>query len=123
MTFLGELSEKIMNTTIILAVLATVSIIGTMYYSNTYKEINYVNLPYKNCEAFVDDVISQFKTAKSNGQSEMDLVLPAFDTDDNWPIADYADATFSGIMYYHWIVKSRIGVTMFFSSEKIKNLE
>ncbi|MCR5670323.1 MAG: hypothetical protein K6G10_04895 [Butyrivibrio sp.] len=123
MLFLGSLMEKINYGNVILAVTAAVSVMGTVYFSDTYKEINYINAPYKTCEAFVDDVINQFMQAESQGKTETDLVLPKFETDDNWPIADYAAESFSNAMYYHGVTETKVTVNnLVFTKEKNKEL-
>ena len=121
MMFVGKMSEKIKYGNTILSLMAAVSVIGTVYYSNTYEEINYEKLPYENCEAFVDDVINQFKEAESQGETEIELVLPEFNTDDNWPIADYASGSFSESLYFHGVTDQKIDVEkMVFTKRKNK---
>lgn len=103
----------------VLAALAVLSVIATAYSSNTFKEINYVNISYEQCEALVDDIIGQFKTAELNGETEIDLLVPAFDTEDNWPYGTYSASHFTKTMYRHRIIKSRINVNNVIPSEEM----
>ena len=119
MMCVGGLSEKISFSNTVLIVIAGICVIGTVYYSGTYKEMNFINLPYENCVVFADDVIAQFKEAEEKGETEVDLVLPKFDTDDNWPIADYASGHFSNAMYFHGVTGKYMDVReMIFTEEK-----
>lgn len=106
----------------VLAVLSALSIIVTAYVSNTYKEINYVNIPYEQCEALVDNIIEQFKTAEKNGDTEIDLKVPAFDTEDNWPFGTYSASHFTKTMYRHRIIKTRINVNNIVTSEEMTQM-
>ena len=119
MMFVCELAERVSFSGVVLVLIAAVSVAGTVYFSDTYKEMNYVNLPYENCVSFADDIIAQFKEAEIRKDKEINLVLPAFDTDDNWPIADYGGGYFTHAMYDHKVIGSYIEVKeMIFTKEK-----
>ena len=124
MILLCEIAEIIRLKNIVLCLLALICVTGSVYYSTHFKEINYAHIPYKKCVAFVDDVITQFQDAERNGQTQTDLVLPVFYTEDNWPIADYADLTFANMMYHHRLTDTLITVkNMVFTEEKNRQLE
>lgn len=93
---------------LILVSVTIIFIIATLYFSNTFKEINYCNLSYEQCENLVDDIICQFKTAEANGATEIDVYVPEFDTPDNWPFGIYSASHFEKVMYRHHIIKRRI---------------
>lgn len=48
---------------------------------------NYSYLSYEQCDALMNDIISQFKTAEANGETEIILTLPKFDVEGNWPLS------------------------------------
>ncbi|SFO26931.1 hypothetical protein SAMN04487831_11524 [Pseudobutyrivibrio sp. UC1225] len=118
MLFVSDLAGNINSSNAILPVLAVVILCCTIYVSNSYKEINYCNISYEKCEALADDIISQFKVAEENGQTEIELVVPKFDTKDNWPYGTYASERFTNVMYRHGIINGKINVKALVPSEE-----
>lgn len=118
MLALCSIAESIHIANAMITALALFSIIGTIYVSNTCKEINYINMPYEQCEALVDDIIAQFKAAEMDGKTEFNLLVPAFDGESNWPIGTFAASHFTKVMYRHRIVHTKIDVIVMPSEEK-----
>ncbi len=50
---------------------------------------NFSYLSYEQCNDLMNDIISQFKEAEANGETEIVLVLPKYDDEGNWPLANY----------------------------------
>ena len=110
MLFLIEILPTLKKERILIAGLTSLSIIGTIYSSVSCKEINYINIEYKQCEALTDDIINQFKTAEGNGETEIDLLVPKFDNEINWPYGLWQADDFSKAMYRHRITHDKITV-------------
>ena len=87
-------------------------------YGNMFRPLNYRNLSYTQCEAIMNDIISQLKLAEEEGIEEIDLVVPKFETDDNWPIAMYAKDRFPEALYKHHVIKTVIKVNKLVPSEE-----
>ena len=117
MLLLGELTSQ-NNSIVALAMLATVSVTCTVYVHDTYKDINYCNIPYQNCEALTEDIIEQFHAAEKRGESELDLVVPKFDTDNNWPLGIAQSDDFSKALYRHHVTGYKINVRRLILSEE-----
>ncbi len=121
MLALCELSAVIRSADLILGGLVVISVVSTALVINTYQESNYINLPYRKCEALADDIIAQFKEAEQNGETEFDLIVPKFSTENNWPYNLAQSDDFSKAMYRHGITNYKINVrTMTLSEEKYR---
>lgn len=91
--------------------------------SSIFAPVNYANLNYEKNNRVLADIISQFKEAESNGISEIDLVVPEFDTEDNWPIATYGKDRIALALYKHNVIHIKVNVRqMVVSKEKTKEL-
>ncbi len=82
--------------------------------------MNYGNLQYEQCEAIIEDIIAQFKLAEESGQDEIDLVVPQFDSENNWPISasEYACERYQEVIYRHHLVSRRIRVKSVIPSQE-----
>lgn len=78
---------------------------GKVFYS-----YNNSNASYKQCEALINDIISQFHDAEESGATELTLVVPAYDVIYNWPLADFAGDNIATALYHHNITQSYISV-------------
>lgn len=84
-----------------------------------YIPCNYSFLSYEQSEELMNDLISQVKTAEENGQTEMVLVVPEFNTDNNWPYLELIGNRVTTTLYKHKVVDTQINVTkVIFSEEK-----
>ena len=121
MSLLCELVSNTTKMNMILSFVVAFSIIETILTCTTYKEINYLNLSYKQCEALVNDVILQFKEADKNGENEIELIVPDFHTSNNWPYNVMQADDFTKAMYRHRITHKKIMVKdLILSEEKTK---
>ncbi len=84
------------------------------------KAYNFSNLPYANCEALMNDLINQFKTAEAKGNDSLVLVLPKCEGyDGNWPLSEEMGERVSGSLYKHKITNRFIEVEKVILSEKM----
>lgn len=74
----------------------------------TFKESNTHNINPKICKEIDEELIYQIKTADKNGLSEMNLYVPKYDNDDNWPHNYAFGAKMSSALYKHRIIKKSI---------------
>ena len=93
-------------------------------HSNMFRPMNYGDLQYEQCEAIMNDIIAQFRFAEEEGLDEIDLVVPKFDTDNNWPISasEYSCERYQELMYRHHLVGKRIRVKSVVPSEEKSEL-
>ncbi len=70
---------------------------------------------YVVCEYIVD----QLKAADSQGNTHIDLVVPYYGTDDNWPIATYVGDSVSDMAYEYGITSHKIEIDSIIPTENI----
>lgn len=119
MLLVCELSQFFNHSAVILGIMSALFGLSTMYASSTYKEMNYSNIPYKQCEELADNIINQFKNAELNGDTEIDLIVPKFDTENNWPYGIYQAEHFTKVMYRHKITHTKIYVRKMVPSKEM----
>ena len=83
-----------------------------------YRNYNYSNISYDQCEALMNDIIDQFKSAEQNGEKEITLVVPKFDDEGNWPLFKEAGERFANALYKHKVLDTYITVTEMVLSEE-----
>ena len=71
---------------------------------------NFSYVSYDKCEAVMNDVINQFQAAQDQGLDEIDLEVPYFEADGNWPIADYIGERMAKAVYRFKITDKYITV-------------
>ncbi|WP_026522054.1 hypothetical protein [Butyrivibrio sp. VCB2001] len=71
---------------------------------------NNSNISYSQCEALMNDIIDQVRSAEKNGSGEVVLYVPAYDTVQNWPIADFMGDYISIALCRHHITDKYIFV-------------
>lgn len=108
--FANMVYQKQKSTFAVLVLIVPI-LLGLYNYGNTYQYTNYDGLPYHKSEAVMNDIIEQFKVAEQNDLDEMELFLPKYETDDNWPLATYDGDRFSNALYQHRVIKKKIHVT------------
>ena len=82
---------------------------------------NYSYLTYNQCEALMDDMITQFKVAEAQGKDEIVLEVPKFDSENNWPYCEFIGERMEEAFYRHNIIDSEIEVKeVKLSEEKTK---
>lgn len=87
-------------------------------HAQMFRPINIANLNYEQCEAIMYDIISQFKVAEAEGLKEIDIIVPKFESEDNWPIATYANDRFPEALYRHHIISTKITVNKVVPSDE-----
>ena len=110
MVCIRELLDYYNKGQILIIPASIVLVICFLLTSNSYSVINFNGLTYDSSKAVMNDIISQFRTAEENGLDEMDLYVPKFDAEDNWPLATYAGERFSRSLYIHGVIDKKIKV-------------
>ncbi len=77
---------------------------------SSHKVVNYNGLSYESSQAVMNDIISQFMSVEKSGLTEIELIVPDFDSEDNWPIATYAGNRISGALYKHGVIENFVRV-------------
>ncbi|WP_139298917.1 hypothetical protein [Pseudobutyrivibrio sp. ACV-2] len=113
-----DLIKSFKYSQIALAPIALVAALGTIFATSSYKELNYCNIPFEQCEALADDIILQFQTADKNTETEIDLLVPEFDSDINWPLNIHQKDNLSKTMYRHRITHNLIIIRNLVPSEE-----
>jgi len=89
-----------------------------------YKPTNISLLEPEVCKKIDEDIVTQILDAKNQGALEMELHVPKFTTDDNWPMAIYSGGSVSRFPYTLWrhgLIDSGIYITVV--PDKDKNIE
>ena len=85
---------------------------------DTFKESNARNFEPSKCRQINEYLIKQLKEADEMGISEIDLHIPVFNNDNNWPLADFGVQRISTALHQHHIISRRITVH-FYPDKKV----
>lgn len=75
-----------------------------------YKFVNSASHPERLCVEIDNDIINQVLNAEDEGKSEVDVYVPVYDMEDNWPVANYVSDFMSNTLYRHGITKDWIKI-------------
>lgn len=114
----GYLSQKLPKTLMILPILLCILVSETDTKEKTFQESNMGNLDPAICADISRDLLQQVSTACEAGQTEMDLYVPLWDTEDNWPHATQLMDRMRYALYAHKIIGYPIDITIV-PSEKV----
>lgn len=78
----------------------------------TFLESNAKGIDWKVAYQVDNYIIQQIKQAEDKGKTEVQLHIPSYARDDNWPQALYAASKFSQSLYKHGIISREIQVVM-----------
>ncbi len=86
----------------------------------TFVESNTPNINSKCAEAISRDIVMQIVNVDNCGESEMTLIVPKWDSEDNWPHALYAEERFIKALQKNGVISHKIIVHMLPSEEEYK---
>ena len=92
---------------VLIFVLSEINTEGT-----TFIESNTPNLDANIAEAITRDIVNQLISADEAGKEEIDLFVPKWETEDNWPHGYYAEDRFSKALEKHGVINRVIKVHM-----------
>jgi hypothetical protein len=76
-----------------------------------FMESNIAKIDENKCKQIDDYIISQIKDAEAEGQSEVELHVPVFKSDNNWPLPEYGVQWIADTLYKQHIISDDITVT------------
>ena len=85
--------------------------------------VGFINL-HQHVKKIDEDIVTQILDAENQGALEMELHVPKFTTDDNWPMATYSGGSVSRFPYTLWrhgLIDSGIYITVV--PDEDKNIE
>lgn len=106
--------KKIQATNILLPLVCCFILFETRTASQTFKNLPYISgrgLSISDCIAIDNDLISQFVRADQEGEKEMILYVPDFETAENWPLGTWGGNDFPKTLYRHGIIDRPVTVT------------
>ena len=83
----------------------------------TFIEANTPNINSKIAEQISRDIVKQITSAEQNGESEITLYVPKWNSDDNWPHGMYGADRFAKALYKHGVLNKKMVVHMVPSEE------
>ena len=95
----------------------------TSYNENFYKPSNTIALNPEICKRVGEYIVSQIVEAENQGLKQVDLHVPKFETEDNWPIVKYAggpQSRFSYTLWRHGLIEDGISINLILDEEKNK---
>lgn len=106
---LGYIIKTRPKTIIIMPVVIIILFTFTDTLGKTYRESNIPQLDPENCIAIDNYIINQIVSADEMNIKEIDIYIPRFNTEDNWPIATYSNG-YVDTLYDNRIIKNKIKV-------------
>ena len=87
------------------------------------RSMNFNNLDPQIAYNISNDMIEQYEIAAENGENMVEIHIPDFYSDDNWPIAIYGADRFSKAMFYYGDGGNYIEVSFAVDREKNKQFK
>ena len=97
---------------IIMPIVMYVLLFQTIFNARSYREINISNYPAAVVEQISNDILEQILLADSQGQTAMELYVPVYDSNDNWPIAIGNGKFMSNTLFVHGMISEKIDITI-----------
>ena len=108
----GYLVQKLPKIVMVLPLLLCFLISATDTKEKTFLESNMGNLDPNICAEISRNLLNQAVFAVENGQAEMTLLVPKWDTEDNWPHAVQLMDRMRHALYAHKIIPYPIDMTI-----------
>ena len=83
----------------------------------TFVESNVLRANNNSCSSITQGIIDSIVEADKNNQDEVEISVPKFNSQDNWPIANYSGDAYSSALYKYGITKRKMSVKLVFSEE------
>lgn len=105
-----------MNAMIPILIVALFCETNTM--GNTYLDSNMGGLTAETCIEIGNNIVEQVKAADEKGAYSMQLFVPDFQSEDNWPIALYGGVSISEALSKHGVIRQPIYIEIVPTTEK-----
>lgn len=97
---------------IIMPIVIYILLFETIFNAKSYREINTSNYSSAVVEQISNDILEQILLADSQGQTAMELYVPVYDSNDNWPICTYGGKRISRTLFAHGMIGKEIEITI-----------
>lgn len=111
-TSLTYIINKSKAVIIVMPIIIYVLLFETIFNARSYREINTSNYRAAVVEQISNDVLEQVLLADSQGKTAMELYVPVYGTNDNWPIAVYGGNWISKTLFAHGMINEKIEITI-----------
>ena len=91
---------------LLLVIICSLTFVGT----DAFAQSNMIGVEAERCRQIDNYLIDTLKKADSDGLTEIELPVPVFDSEDNWPLADTCGDRISYTLYQHHIIHRQIKV-------------
>lgn len=91
-------------------------------YSITFADSNVLKISHKNCIEISNIIIDQIKEIDKSENKSGVVYVPKYDTEDNWPIAEYGVKKTAKVLYIYGIITNNVDVKIEFSDDMYKHL-
>ena len=120
---LGYLLKKYPSISMIIPIVLCFFIVELNMKLRTFTESNTSNIDPSICEKLDNDFINQIKEADEKGVDHIELHVPDFNSNDNWPIATYFGKRIAKTAYIHGITKKQLTIDIVIDKEKNKEYQ
>ena len=110
MLLFGQLLKARPQVMAVLPILLCVLLSAANTKGSTFRESNMENLPPDVCAGISRSLVEQVVAADHAGKSETDLIVPKWDSEDNWPHATVLIHRVSYPLYEHGIIQRPIAL-------------
>ena len=110
MLLFGQLLKTKPQVMTVLPILLCVLLSATNTKGKTFRESNMENLPPAVCAGISRSLVEQVVAADQQGKTETDLIVPKWDSEDNWPHATVLIHRVSYPLYEHGIAQRPIAL-------------
>ena len=110
MLLFGQLLKARPKLMTVLPILLCVLLSATNTKGKTFRESNMENLPPAVCAGISRSLVEQVVAADQGGKTETDLIVPKWESEDNWPHATVLIHRVSYPLYEHGVISSPIAL-------------
>lgn len=104
--------KKLPGVRVLLPVIACIAVFNCNTYSTTYAEPYQTQIHHEVVKEITETVYTQICDASENNQTSVEIEVPFFDSNDNWPLSTWLGERMSRTLYKHGQINKPIEIVI-----------
>lgn len=109
---LAYIIKKLPHFTLFIPLILYILIFETAINGKTFAESNSAGYNAQLVKELDNNIIAQVEEAEKAGKDNIDVLVPVYDSSDNWPIATYGGERISDTLFRHGITRKKMVINL-----------